>query len=762
MLSSRTAFLIRMPSVPPSFTAITERLFHASPNGVFVYQSGWDGAANDNLALVLVNATAARNFGSSPDPANQLPPDALKHVLRTGETYRKELEAHLTGRGEPVWYDVSAVKMDDCVAVFYVDSTDRRRAQRAEWEQAERTKFIIDNALTAIATLDAVRDELGRIVDFTYTMVNQMVEQLSGLPAAQLVGQRLLVLFPGVRSSGLFEKWVAVVETGEPLHFFEHFQQGDVDAWYETRAVRLGDGLIESYSDVTELKRVQAAQQEQAELLRTIVENGKVGMTLFDIIRDESGAVVDFQYVFTNSVNAANTGRTVAEMTGSRLLHLFPTIVDTPFFSTIVEAANAGEARQVVVPYFADGVSGWYDITFVGIGNRVLFTDLDVTKTKQAELEQQRQAEFLTQLVDTSMSGIAVYKAIRDEQNSLIDFQPILCNPAAAAIMQESDDDLYSQTLRQRFPDEAYPDLFGQLVQLTEGGESFRNEFYYISVAKWLDVLGTRLGDGFLMLLNDVTEQHNRRRQLELANLELLRSNDNLQQFAYVASHDLQEPLRKIRAFGDLLLNQYGPVLGPDGADMIGRMQSAAGRMSTLIIDLLAYSRISTHRDAFQRVSLASLLTGVCDDLSLVISETQAEVQMDALPNVLGDALQLRQLFQNLLSNALKFRQPDRPLVVRIVSRLILAANLPLDLMPTPGNAPQFLEISVTDNSIGFDDKYRDRIFQVFQRLHTKSQYTGTGVGLAICRKVVENHGGSIGVTSRVGEGATFRVYLPG
>ncbi|GAB3642392.1 PAS domain-containing sensor histidine kinase [Spirosoma arcticum] len=752
-----------MPSVPPSlFTTIAERLFQASPNGVMVYQFVSDDSATAEPELVLVNAMAERSLGPLPDPAKQPTADVLKQVFQTGETYRTELEVASSDRAKPIVYDVSVVRMDGYVAVFYVDVTDRRRAQQAEQEHAERTKFILDNALTAIATLDAVRDDSGRIVNFTYTMVNRVVEQLSGLPAAQLVGQRLLTLFPGTRASGLFDKWVAVVETGEPLHFFEHFQQGNKNVWYETRAVRLGDGLIESFSDVTELRRVQATQQEQAELLKTIVENGKVGMTLFDVIRDDSGVIVDFEYVFTNSVNAANTGRTVAEMTGNRLLQLFPGIVDTPFFSTIVEAANTGEARQVVIPYFADGVSGWYDITFVGMGNRVLFTDLDVTKNKQAELEQQRQAAFLTQLVDTSMSGIAVYKATRDEQHQLVDFQPILFNPAAAAIMQATGDELYGQTLRQRFSDEAYPGLFAKLVAMMKDDASFRSEFYYIGVDKWLDLLGTRLDDGFLLLFNDITEQHQRRRQLEQANLELQRSNDNLQQFAYVASHDLQEPLRKIRAFGDLLLGQYGPVLGHDGADMIGRMQSAAGRMSTLIIDLLAYSRISTHRDPFQRLSLTNLLTDVCDDLSLVISETQAEVKIETLPDVLGGTIQLRQLFQNMLSNALKFRQPDRQPIIQITSRFIFANELPSGLMPAPGDAPRFLEISFTDNGIGFDDKYRDRIFQVFQRLHTKSQYTGTGVGLAICRKVVENHGGTIGVTSRVGEGSTFRVYLPG
>ncbi|WP_080238671.1 PAS domain-containing sensor histidine kinase [Spirosoma rigui] len=752
------------PSPSTLFTIIAERLFHASPNGVLVYQLAMEGGPepDDAVKLVMVNATAERSFGPSPDAVYQLPASVLQHVFRTGEAYRKEMDYRPPGQARQIYYDVSAVKMDDFVAVFYVDSTASRQAQRAEQEQAERTQFILDNALTAIVTFDAVRNESGQIVDFTYTTVNHMAEQLSGRQGSELLGQRLLTVFPGTRASGLFDKWVQLIETGEPVHFLEHYQDDNRDAWFETRAVRLGDGLIESYSDVTELKRVQAEQQQQADLIQKIVDNGKVGMTLFGIIRNDDGAIVDFEYVFTNSLNATNIGRPRSEMIGNRLIRLFPFIAGTPYYASLVEAASSDDTKDLLVPYTKDGVTTWYDISFARVGNRVLVTDIDVTELKQAELEQQRQAVFLTQLVDTSMSGIAVYKALRDEQNQIIDFQSVLFNPAAATTMGEFGDELYALTLRQRFTDDTYPGLFEQLVQVVQEGTSFRTEFYYISVDKWLDLLITRLDDGFLLLFNDVSDQHQHRRQLEQANLELQRSNDNLQQFAYVASHDLQEPLRKIRSFGDMLMGQYGPALGTDGTAMIERMQVAAGRMSTLIIDLLAYSRISTHRDPFRLFSLRNLLNDICEDLSLTINESSAEIHIDELPDVLGDAVQIRQLFQNLLSNALKFRQPDQPPVVRITSRYVAASSLPADTMPLPGDSPRFLEITIADNGIGFDDKYRDRIFQVFQRLYPQSKYSGTGVGLAICRKVVENHGGTIHVASRVGEGATFRVYLPG
>ena len=253
-------------------------------------------------------------------------------------------------------------------------------------------------------------------------------------------------------------------------------------------------------------------------------------------------------------------------------------------------------------------------------------------------------------------------------------------------------------------------------------------------------------------------------KELEEANKLLTRSNENLQTFAYVASHDLQEPLRKIQQFGDLLQQAYADELG-DGVTYLKRMQSAAARMSTLIKDLLEFSRISTQRESSGPVWLHDVVKQVLSTLDLSIQETGAQVSVEPLPRVLGDATQLGQLFQNLLTNALKFSRVDAtgaPTVpqIAITTLLVRASELPAEVTPARLVA-EYYRIDVTDNGIGFEDKYVDRIFQVFQRLHGKNQFAGTGVGLAICEKVVQNHGGAITARSRPGQGATFQVYLP-
>lgn len=253
-------------------------------------------------------------------------------------------------------------------------------------------------------------------------------------------------------------------------------------------------------------------------------------------------------------------------------------------------------------------------------------------------------------------------------------------------------------------------------------------------------------------------------RALEEANHDLVRSNQNLEQFAYIASHDLQEPLRKIKSFSDILKTQYGAELG-QGVDHLERMESAAGRMSLLISDLLAFSRISTGQALTKPVRLNDIVKQALENLSVAIDETNATIRVEALPTVQGDSLQLEQLFQNLISNAIKFRRMDQTggwvsPQISLTAHQVLLADLPAAIKPVRPVAAYHC-VAVADNGIGFDEKYADRIFQVFQRLNGRNEFAGTGVGLAICEKVAVNHGGGISVKSQPGQGSTFSVYLP-
>ena len=246
------------------------------------------------------------------------------------------------------------------------------------------------------------------------------------------------------------------------------------------------------------------------------------------------------------------------------------------------------------------------------------------------------------------------------------------------------------------------------------------------------------------------------RLQAYSANLE--QSNRELQDFAYVASHDLQEPLRKIQAFGSRVEKMYGDKLDDRGRDYLQRMSNAAARMQLLINDLLAFSRVTTRPEPFQSVNLNRIAQEVLGDLEVRIEQSSGKVIVGPLPTIDGDPTQLRMLFQNLLGNALKFSKPGVPPVIQ-VSCHRLERILEEDGLPNIKEGYQ--QLLIQDNGIGFDPKYVDRIFNIFQRLHGRGEYEGTGVGLAICRKIADRHHGTITASSTPQEGATFIVTLP-
>jgi PAS domain S-box-containing protein len=263
---------------------------------------------------------------------------------------------------------------------------------------------------------------------------------------------------------------------------------------------------------------------------------------------------------------------------------------------------------------------------------------------------------------------------------------------------------------------------------------------------------------GLVGVSTDITQRKADEEKLRRFAEQLERSNAELQNFASVASHDLQEPLRKIQAFGDRLKTKCGEQLGEQGRDYLERMQNAAQRMQTLIQDLLQLSRVTSRAQPFQPCDLARIAADVTGDLEVRIEQCGGRVEMENLPTIDADPLQMRQLFQNLIANALKFHRPGVPPVVRISGEVVPAPDHSL-----PGARPgeRIARITVRDNGIGFDPKFAEQIFVVFQRLHTKQEYEGTGIGLAVCRKITDRHGGGIVAQSTENQGAIFIVSLP-
>lgn len=248
---------------------------------------------------------------------------------------------------------------------------------------------------------------------------------------------------------------------------------------------------------------------------------------------------------------------------------------------------------------------------------------------------------------------------------------------------------------------------------------------------------------GFAKITRDLSE----RRAADLRLRELTSSNEELEQFIHIASHDLREPLRKVIAFSDLILEDEGERLSAEAREYLGSITSATRRMQALLGSLLTLTRVTSQGRSFDPCDLSSVLDEVRSDLQLMLAERKALVDVGPLPKIEADAAQMRQLFQNLIENAIKYRRPEvRPEV---------------QIRELPDEDPEFVRVEVRDNGIGFEPRYEERIFGVFQRLHTRDQYGGAGIGLSICRKICTRHRGSIRAAGVPDQGACFTLRLP-
>ncbi|MBO0939637.1 PAS domain-containing protein [Fibrella sp. HMF5335] len=623
---------------------------------------------------------------------------------------------------------------------------------------------IINASQSYIAYFDVVRDtaEPHAIIDFTFRLVNDrfasMVQsRLDQGKYEQLLGLKLTTLFPGVHAAGILSRYIAVVESGQAATIEEHYQTDGLNGWYMITAQPLGEGLVVSFLDVTVRKQAELQARQQADQLEATFNASTNSILLMRAIRDEAENIVDFLMLTANKAVRKSLFREPEALVGKTLLSVFPGNVEGGFFALYARVANTGVAESAEYFYQDDnGFTGWFDVSVARSSpDHVMLTFNNVTTSKEASLAQQRQAQLLQVILDHSQTAISLHTAIRNKQGEIIDFQVVTANQQAIQNWGEQAQDFLTKSYLTIFPGEKDSENFNRYVRVVESGQpesfdmGFQDHHYNLTIAK--------ADTGIVLTSVDVTADRRYRQSLEAINKNLQQSNENLQSFAYVASHDLQEPLRKIQQFGDIVQDRYGQQIGETGADLVMRMQKAADRMSTLIRDLLAFSRLSTQQQPLKPVDLTQLVSDVLNDLYVVIQERKAVVAVDQLGTVQGDASQLRQLIQNLLTNALKFAKPGQAPLVTITFRLASVAELPPSL--TENDA--FYCLSVTDEGIGFDaSQYGERIFGTFQRLHGKDQFAGTGIGLAVVKKVAERHGGTVSVRSTPGNGATFNVFL--
>ncbi|WP_040397990.1 sensor histidine kinase [Cesiribacter andamanensis] len=397
-------------------------------------------------------------------------------------------------------------------------------------------------------------------------------------------------------------------------------------------------------------------------------------------------------------------------------------------------------------------------ISEVQLKDKLIFTGIvhDITGLKRAETALLESENKINSIIQTAVDGI-----ITIDSRGIIE----MVNPSAAKQFGYAPEEIIGQSINllmpepdssrhdgymERYHQTGVPRIIGigrEVTGLRKDGSVFP---FFLSVSQ-VELEGRRVYTGFV---HDITRQKINEERLRRYAAELERSNRELQDFAYVSSHDLQEPLRKIQAFGDRLKTREYNQLSEQGRDYVDRMLNAASRMQVLINDLLSFSRVTSKSKPFVKVDLDQVLTEVLSDLEIAIAQSRAEIIRSPLPTIEAEPTQMRQLFQNLVSNAIKFRKEGENPIINIYAKSL---QRQAHLIATPGD--ELTEIYVEDNGIGFDEKYLDRIFNIFQRLEGQ-KYEGSGVGLAICRKIAIRHGGDITARSQPGVGTRFIVTL--
>ncbi|CCH01681.1 PAS/PAC sensor signal transduction histidine kinase [Fibrella aestuarina BUZ 2] len=657
-----------------------------------------------------------------------------------------------------------------------VDITDRKQAEEALLLSERRFRSIIEEA--SVATMLFVGPN-----HYIEVANETMIRYLGKGPS--IIGKPLIEALPELDDQPFIQLLDTVYSTGVAYEAqaaeAKLLVDGHLQTFYFTFSYKpLRDargevyGILDTSVDVTEQVLTQRALERSEQNLRSVVESAPFPIGVY--VGPEKRVQLANQAI----MDVWGKGRDVI---GTRYTDLLPELQYQAIFSQLDQVYTTGVAfhaknRRVDLivhgeprPYFFnysftplfDGEGQVYGV----MSTAADVTDLALAKQQVEETEAAlRGAIELAELGAWEIDATTMQMTYSDRIKGWFGFGDNQAKADAAySLIHETDRLRVEQAI---------------VVALRPGSSGVFDEEYTLversGYERIIHAHGKTLFDEqgqpkkISGTAQDVTEQRRIQQALERQVQErtqllqalvrdLERSNANLQQFAYVASHDLQEPLRKIRSFGNLLIDQFGDQLG-DGADLLSRMQAAASRMSVLIQDLLTFSRISTRQETATAVELSQTIHTALADLELRIQETEAVVDVDQLPTVQGDASQLGQLFQNLLSNALKFNVPNQRPHIQVRSQTVAADLLPADVRPTrPASA--YYRIDVTDNGIGFEAKYTDRIFQVFQRLHGRGQYEGTGIGLAICEKVAANHGGAITATSQPNQGATFSVYLP-
>ena len=626
---------------------------------------------------------------------------------------------------------------------------------------------------------EPILDDSGEIIDFQIVFANNCNRDYFGLEPKDIMGKTISEVFPFIMENGEFEDMQNCYRDKRKIISDREVFINNSKMWFETIVTPLADGVLEAARNST----IEEKAKEQELALKKRLE--KQNLTLLDnraflanifksishvvmnfkSIRDSQSNIIDFEILFVNDKINPLTGDVPEELKNKKLSQVYPYIFESSIFDYLIQAVENNQSEPYELSHYLDDKLYWFKGTAIKLGDGVTVTMREVTDEKH-------KADQLISLNEQ----LLIRNSILTDAESLAKIGSFLWYMDSD--ITEISDNLFHMlgyeinefdTSFRKYKEFIYPEdlsFVKEMFKLSLIDLSPR-EYTFRVITKKGFIKHFKSNSQFIIkndkkvmigVVQDVTETLEAEASLRKSNLGLQQSNAELESFNRVVSHDLQEPLRKIQLFVSRIEDKENEQFSEKSRNYFEKVKNAGSRMQSLIQNLLAYSRIDSSKTDYEKTDLNLVLEKVFEDLTTSISETHAKINTKQLPVIKGVFFQMEQLFANLISNAIKYRSQSEIPIIEIHSEKIAASKMSADFVKV---YPYYYKITVSDNGIGFENKHAKNIFEVFQRLHQKTEYSGTGIGLAICKKIVQNHNGFIYATSKLGEGAQFIIYLP-
>ncbi|MGN6164583.1 MAG: chemotaxis protein CheB [Flavisolibacter sp.] len=725
----------------------------------------------------------------------------IHYVIESGNQVEKEV---VLSNGSPNLMRIMPyVRLDkkvDGVIITFIDISNIKELDNI-------IKAVFNSSVSAIMAFKALRDDKQQVTDFKWLTANYASDELLGKSKTEYIGKTLKEIFPEILKKNFLDRCVRVMKSAQPLHTELQLTEGAKPGWYNVIVSQMAEGIVISLTDISDKKKAEEKlKKNYYELVKAKENYRRLSVELEEKVQERTFELSKTEERFRLVANATNDAIWDWDLVNNRiwwsegfytrfgyeklehkltstfwLEHIHPDDrekVNAGIFEAINSRAKNWSARFRFQKKDGTYAVIWDKGTILldqdGIPYRMVGAMVDITETEKAEQEIKQKNNELNELIQeftfvTDFMPQMVWATRPDGTHDFYnkgwyDFTGLSHQKAKdhgwISVVHPQDHERvtnawqhslatgksFEAECRMKGKDNNYRWFLTRAVPL-------KNEEGVI--VKWFGTC-TDINDHKLM--NDILEQRVKERteELEKINLELETSNSELLQFASIASHDLKEPLRKIHMFSNLVRDRYLNEINSDAKDYMNRIIKASARMTKLINDLLSFTRLSGSSH-YEIVSLNTIVDEVLSDLELSIHEKQAKIEVAPLPEIEVITGQMRQVFQNIISNALKFCRNGITPNIKINAARVSELSF-LDSFDAQGT---YCRITISDNGIGFNQQYADRIFTIFQRLHTWDKYDGTGIGLAITKKIIERHNGIITAKSKEGEGASFIMVLP-